>query len=209
MLLNALRATGAVQCSPPLIHPPVLAAVLASWANALEQPVLAATLPSWLALPTLGIPTTVAVLTKLIASAVDEIVVNTPYMDREGVLLLIEALRDATARGVQLTIATHHLDDPGSPNARALAALRAEVPVKGVNFPSFVGTTEGPQALLVHAKLVIADQHTALIGSANLTRAGLNTNIEVGVVVHGSPASRLRQMWQRLLEEIVKRHSGA
>ncbi|MEW2401589.1 DISARM system phospholipase D-like protein DrmC [Streptomyces sp. NPDC046862] len=37
---------------------------------------------------------------------------------------------------------------------------------------------------VLHAKLVAADRHTALLGSANLTDRALSDNIELGVVLH-------------------------
>ncbi|TCR24010.1 phospholipase D-like protein [Streptomyces sp. BK205] len=36
---------------------------------------------------------------------------------------------------------------------------------------------------VLHAKLIIADRHTALLGSANLTDRALSDNIELGVVL--------------------------
>ncbi|MET7450557.1 phospholipase D-like domain-containing protein [Streptomyces sp. NPDC005574] len=38
-------------------------------------------------------------------------------------------------------------------------------------------------ALAAHAELVVADRHTALLGSANLTDRALSDNIELGVVL--------------------------
>ncbi|KWX10615.1 hypothetical protein TR74_02570, partial [Carbonactinospora thermoautotrophica] len=43
----------------------------------------------------------------------------------------------------------------------------------------------------LHAKLVLADRHTALLGSANLTGRGLTHNLEVGVLLRGREAARL------------------
>lgn len=44
----------------------------------------------------------------------------------------------------------------------------------------------GPQARL-HAKCVVADRSIALITSANLTSAGINDNIELGVLIASGP----------------------
>lgn len=201
MLLNALRATGTLQCTPPLIRPPALASVLAAWAGEAPQPSLAVTLPSWVSPGVPELPTTRDVLSRLIAAATTEVLICTPYVDREGIGLLIEPLREATGRGVQVTVATHHLDDPQSPNARAGQALRAEAPAAvGVHLPSLRHNVDGvSEPLLVHAKLVIVDSRTALIGSANLTRAGLTGNVEVGMVVHGLAVEQALSVWRMVI----------
>lgn len=36
---------------------------------------------------------------------------------------------------------------------------------------------------MLHAKVIAADRHTALLGSANLTDRALSDNIELGVVL--------------------------
>ncbi|MEU5402631.1 DISARM system phospholipase D-like protein DrmC [Streptomyces sp. NPDC005963] len=41
---------------------------------------------------------------------------------------------------------------------------------------------------VLHAKLIAADRHTALLGSANLTDRALSDNIELGVVLRGTEA---------------------
>ncbi|GAA1340725.1 hypothetical protein GCM10009647_084430 [Streptomyces sanglieri] len=40
----------------------------------------------------------------------------------------------------------------------------------------------------LHAKVIAADRHTALLGSANLTGRGLSRNVEIGVILRDSRA---------------------
>jgi phosphatidylserine/phosphatidylglycerophosphate/cardiolipin synthase-like enzyme len=42
----------------------------------------------------------------------------------------------------------------------------------------------------MHAKIAVADRHTLLVTSANLTQSGVATNIEAGLLVHGGHAPR-------------------
>lgn len=42
-----------------------------------------------------------------------------------------------------------------------------------------------PKGALLHAKAVVADSHTALITSANLTEHAIDANIELGVLIRG------------------------
>jgi len=44
-----------------------------------------------------------------------------------------------------------------------------------------------PAGASMHAKLLVVDRRTALVGSANLTGAGLDKNLECGLLVRGGP----------------------
>ncbi|WP_405389142.1 DISARM system phospholipase D-like protein DrmC [Streptomyces sp. NBC_01102] len=49
--------------------------------------------------------------------------------------------------------------------------------------------TDGDDARTsLHAKVIAADRHTALLGSANLTGRGLSRNVEIGVILRDSRA---------------------
>ena len=54
----------------------------------------------------------------------------------------------------------------------------------------------------LHAKCVIADRSTALITSANLTSAGINDNIELGILIEAGPLpGRLQEHLELLMED--------
>ena len=53
----------------------------------------------------------------------------------------------------------------------------------------------------LHAKCVIADHSSALIISANLTSAGINDNIELGVLIEAGP---LPERFSRHLELLIE-----
>jgi cardiolipin synthase A/B len=67
--------------------------------------------------------------------------------------------------------------------------------------------TTGRAAL--HAKAAIADDHTALVTSANLTGHGINENMELGLLVRGGPVPRRlaahfgQLMTDRVLERVL------
>jgi phosphatidylserine/phosphatidylglycerophosphate/cardiolipin synthase-like enzyme len=62
----------------------------------------------------------------------------------------------------------------------------------------------------LHAKAAIADDHTALVTSANLTGHGMSENMELGLLVRGGPIPRrLRDHFseliaQRILERVIR-----
>jgi len=56
------------------------------------------------------------------------------------------------------------------------------------------------QASLQHAKAIVVDSETALLGSANFTAGGLRNNIELGVRVSGPMAVQIEQLLARLTQ---------
>ncbi|MDT6984966.1 DISARM system phospholipase D-like protein DrmC [Streptomyces lusitanus] len=82
---------------------------------------------------------------------------------------VVAATAGAARRGVQVDL----LLEESTHAATAFTALPADVRVWHRSGGSGV----------LHAKLLAADRHTALLGSANLTDRGLSDNIEVGVVL--------------------------
>jgi phosphatidylserine/phosphatidylglycerophosphate/cardiolipin synthase-like enzyme len=129
----------------------------------------------------------------VIDQAQSTLMLCTPYLDRAGIGYLLDALRAAALRQVAITIITHELSNPQSPNAQAVALLRHElagtaVPVRCYTVP--IAKTADP-ALRIHAKVLLADARVALIGSANITGAGLGKNLEVGVLINSDGVTQL------------------
>jgi len=53
----------------------------------------------------------------------------------------------------------------------------------------------------LHAKVIVADRHDALVTSANLTRAGLLENLEMGLRIQGSMAGAVVRHFDLLISE--------
>lgn len=82
---------------------------------------------------------------------------------------IVEEIARAVDRGVHVDL----LLEESTQAAEAFAALP-----DGVRVWHRVGATG-----VLHAKLIAADRHTALLGSANLTDRALSDNVELGVVL--------------------------
>jgi phosphatidylserine/phosphatidylglycerophosphate/cardiolipin synthase-like enzyme len=52
---------------------------------------------------------------------------------------------------------------------------------------------------LMHVKAAVADKSAALVGSANLSAAAMDRNMELGVLIAGDPLPRLLERHIRLL----------
>lgn len=55
----------------------------------------------------------------------------------------------------------------------------------------------------LHAKVIVADRHDALVTSANLTHAGMLENLEMGLRIQGNMANALVRHFDLLIEEGV------
>jgi len=91
------------------------------------------------------------------------------------------ALAAAAGRGVEIAIlAERHADNPsysatGTPFP-GLQALRLRWPA-----------SHRPVGAALHAKILVVDQLLALIGSANFTGRGMESNLECGILIRGGP----------------------
>jgi phosphatidylserine/phosphatidylglycerophosphate/cardiolipin synthase-like enzyme len=129
---------------------------------------------------------TAQVLTDLVSGANSELILAS-YAARPHRPLLA-ALAAATARGVSVWIVVETLAGAGS-------ALQGEQPAKAFaglpEIPLFTWAVgHRPDGARMHAKLAVADERVLFVSSANLTAAGIESNIEAGVLVKGGTAAR-------------------
>lgn len=97
---------------------------------------------------------------------------------------VVEAMLAAAERGVKIAVVI----DEGTDAGKAFTALKGVAdlycwPVAGTVLPNG-GTVR------MHVKAAVADDHTALVGSANLTGQALSQNMELGLLVEGGEIPR-------------------
>ena len=143
-----------------------------------------------------------SVLATLVANATESLVLVS--FASYDVAELTAALTDAIERGVEVTLILETPDDPGGPLVIGPAHPFASIK----DTASFYRwPLESRQAFFaakarLHAKCVIADRSSALITSANLTSAGINDNIELGVLIEAGPLpTKLSQHLELLIED--------
>ncbi|WP_327273515.1 DISARM system phospholipase D-like protein DrmC [Streptomyces sp. NBC_01224] len=91
-----------------------------------------------------------------------------------GITEIVAELRAAAERNVRIDL----LLEESTAAARAFSPLGEQVRIWH--------RTDGADHTSLHAKVIAADRHTALLGSANLTGRGLSRNVELGVILHDS-----------------------
>ena len=143
-----------------------------------------------------------AVLNTLVANATETLVLVS--FASYDVAEMTAALTDAIARGVEVTLILETPDDPGGP--LVVGPAHPFAPIKDTasfyRWPLEAREAFFAAAARLHAKCVIADRSSALITSANLTSAGINDNIELGVLIEAGPLpTTLSQHLELLIED--------
>jgi phosphatidylserine/phosphatidylglycerophosphate/cardiolipin synthase-like enzyme len=131
-----------------------------------------------------------AVLVDVIRSATERLVIVS--FAAYKVALVVDELAAAAARGVDVRLVLETAETSGgrlaTDAADAFASLGAAVSFWV--WPSEERPSLPAGAAALHAKAAIADDHTALVTSANLTGHGMNENMELGLLVRGGPVPR-------------------
>jgi phosphatidylserine/phosphatidylglycerophosphate/cardiolipin synthase-like enzyme len=120
---------------------------------------------------------TAATIVGLIAEARREIVLVSFATHAEP--SISAALESAVARGVSITLLTErHADNPAYASAQTPFP---EIDAIRLHWPASLR----PPGAALHAKIIVVDDHIALVGSANLTGRAMETNLECGILIRG------------------------
>jgi len=113
-----------------------------------------------------------------------------------------QALTDAVSRGVEVTLVLERaVDNPAytfsGPVFPGLQARRLHWPA-----------SHRPSGASLHAKVIVVDRKTALVGSANLTSWAMERNLECGLLIRGGDQPRsIHRHIEGLVEAGVLSHS--
>ncbi len=101
---------------------------------------------------------------------------------------LRDALTAAAARGVRITLVLENKEASGSKLSRdAALAFKGIAGITVLEWPYERRPAVGDGVAVMHAKVAVADADAALVTSTNLTEAGLDHNMECGLLVSGGP----------------------
>ena len=116
---------------------------------------------------------------------------------------LTASLAQAIAKGIQVTLILETPDNPGGPLNLGPGHPFEPLRTTACFYRWPLETREAPFSAMarLHAKCVIADRSSALITSDNLTSAGINDNIELGVLIQ---AGTLPERLSLHLELLIK-----
>lgn len=126
---------------------------------------------------------TLAVIADLIDEAQREIIlVSYATIPGENIR---GALEDAARRGAQITLLLERNTD--NPNFNASHDPFPDLTARRLAWPAVAR----PAGASLHAKVLVVDRETALVGSANLTGYALERNLECGLLLRGGQGPQL------------------
>lgn len=116
------------------------------------------------------------------------------YRMSDGAANLLSLLRERLRAGVRITMVVNSLDTHHGNVPALLFGLLADY---SDSFVLYEFRGEPGQEL--HAKAIIADDRSALIGSANLSWSGLVRNYELAVLLEGEDVAELATVARKIL----------
>jgi phosphatidylserine/phosphatidylglycerophosphate/cardiolipin synthase-like enzyme len=141
---------------------------------------------------------------RLVEEAKSDLYIVAPFFTREGIDALSTALEAAFQRGVSVTVLARCLSE-GEQNRRALEGL---ITLSG-KIPGSLSLFESESqdgSPLLHAKILARDAgEEVYVGSANLTGAGMERTLEVGVFLRGDGAREIVKLLKQLIEHSERR----
>ena len=110
------------------------------------------------------------------------------YSISAGGMLVVDLLEEALGRGVRVVLVVNRIHGLDGPAANALLDLNRRYGRLAL------GSFTDPGGRDLHAKVLVADRESAIIGSANMSRRGMAGNIEIGVLIRDGSCWKLADM---------------
>lgn len=151
----------------------------------------AATVPEIYADAAEGFEEIYPALIRIAAEATHDLWIINPFFDDYGAQCLIPSLIGAAKNGVNIRILGRRIYNPQNQEFNksvvcVSAAFFKEDLVNRIEIRDFFRQDDSGKLIYgLHTKMMIADEHMAYIGSANITRYSLRNNFEIGVILKG------------------------
>ena len=111
-----------------------------------------------------------------------------------GMELLRASLATSAQRGAWIRLLTSNLEDARGWNRKAIAALVENEDGALVRSRLRVLTPTERMPALIHAKIILVDHRRGYLGSANLSRSAMDSNLEVGLSLAPAQVSALESL---------------
>ena len=145
------------------------------------------------------VPSVSSTMARLITRAEKTIWIVNPFFDEFAVAFIHTYLNAAANRGVKINIITRPPATNDS-NAASIRFLKENLEkTEQLEVRSFY-SKKNDEWCSIHSKILLIDDATCYIGSANITRGSFNRNFEMGVVLTGEivkePAQIISNIWK-------------
>lgn len=136
------------------------------------------------------------------------LVVMTPFLDEKGAAWL-KQLVVQVPEGVAVVLVLRGLEEPARRDAVGFAGIQTWLAERGVRVINYSLLRPGGRRESFHAKVVLADDRLAYVGSANVTGWSLDYSMELGVVLDGQAAAEIAEVVEAVLQAATLWPSGA
>ena len=143
-------------------------------------------------LGTWGLLDTREVLPSIAESAIERFVVMTPFLDEVGGEILLALFQQANPPVRKQLIIRATADSLLPAGYLAITEQLSALGVEEFNFRLDKGEAFGMETF--HAKVVLADNTKAYVGSANMNKWSFQYSLELGLLVSGKAANRIGQV---------------
>ena len=137
---------------------------------------------------TWGFRDTKELLPAIADSAKASLIVMTPFLDEIGADIVLNLFENTAAADKCLVLRTTRAGEPPEGLLRVQAAL-AQLGVQVLNFKLDRFGATGTETF--HAKVILADDRAAYVGSSNMNQWSFHYSLELGLFVQGKAASRI------------------
>lgn len=127
-------------------------------------------------------------------AAQERVVIVSPFIDEYGIERVLNFFRQAPAPDKHLI----YRDDKDGVR-EVLSVAQGELADLGVQTHCYHLPLPERGNESFHAKILLADRHTALVGSSNMTRWSMRYSLELGVKVQGKAAGRVADVIDAIL----------
>lgn len=165
----------------------------------------AATVPDIYADAAEGFEEIYPALIRIAAEATHDLWIVNPFFDEYGAQYLIPSLIGAAKNGVNIRLLGRHICNPKDQEFdKSVGCISSEFSkedlINRIEIRDFFRQDDSGRLIYgLHTKMMIADEHMAYIGSANITRHSLRSNFEIGVILKGKGIEPLlaitRALW--------------
>lgn len=132
-------------------------------------------------------------------SAARRLVVLTPFLDDKGAAWL-RRLIELVPLDVAVVLVLRGLEDATRSDATGYAGIRAWLAQRGVRVLNYGLLRPSGGRESFHAKVILADDSLAYVGSANVTGWSLDYSMELGVVLDGQAAAEIAEVVEAVLQ---------